>query len=240
MAGSALVYILLTGDLPPFVVVHRMISGIDSFPLLAVPFFILAGNLMNNAGHHHAHLQLCAGAGRLAARRPRARQRHRLDDLRRHVGHRHRRSGRARHDRDQGDEGPGLSGRVRRRRDGRIVDAGSDHSAVAAVRDLRNDGRRLGGPAVPRGHHARRGHGRPDDGDGQLLRLEVQVGRRHRVRMAARRQGDARARDRRRLSAGDLGCDSARTPRSIWRSLQACCCCWRPTGTSSSTRCCRS
>jgi len=30
--------------------VHRMISGIDSFPLLAVPFFILAGNLMNNAG----------------------------------------------------------------------------------------------------------------------------------------------------------------------------------------------
>ena len=29
---------------------HRMISGIDSFPLLAVPFFILAGNLMNHAG----------------------------------------------------------------------------------------------------------------------------------------------------------------------------------------------
>jgi TRAP-type C4-dicarboxylate transport system permease large subunit len=27
-----------------------MVSGIDSFPLLAVPFFILAGNLMNNAG----------------------------------------------------------------------------------------------------------------------------------------------------------------------------------------------
>src|SRR5438034_4309813 len=50
MAGSALVYILLTGDIPPFVVVHRMISGIDSFPLLAVPFFIMAGNLMNNAG----------------------------------------------------------------------------------------------------------------------------------------------------------------------------------------------
>jgi TRAP-type C4-dicarboxylate transport system permease large subunit len=50
MAGSALLYVLLTGDLPPYVVVHRMISGIDSFPLLAVPFFILAGNLMNNAG----------------------------------------------------------------------------------------------------------------------------------------------------------------------------------------------
>jgi TRAP-type C4-dicarboxylate transport system permease large subunit len=50
MAGAALVYILISGDLPPFAVVHRMIGGIDSFPLLAVPFFILAGNLMNNAG----------------------------------------------------------------------------------------------------------------------------------------------------------------------------------------------
>jgi TRAP-type C4-dicarboxylate transport system permease large subunit len=50
MAGASLVYILWTGSSPPFVVVHRMIGGIDSFPLLAVPFFILAGNLMNNAG----------------------------------------------------------------------------------------------------------------------------------------------------------------------------------------------
>ncbi len=50
MAGSALLYIWLTGNTPGLVVVHRMISGIDSFPLLAVPFFILAGNLMNNAG----------------------------------------------------------------------------------------------------------------------------------------------------------------------------------------------
>ncbi len=56
MAGSALIYVLWTtfvtgtGSLPPFVVIHRMVSGIDSFPLLAVPFFILAGNLMNNAG----------------------------------------------------------------------------------------------------------------------------------------------------------------------------------------------
>lgn len=50
MAGASLVYILVTQSSPPFVVIHRMISGIDSFPLLAVPFFILAGNLMNNAG----------------------------------------------------------------------------------------------------------------------------------------------------------------------------------------------
>jgi TRAP-type C4-dicarboxylate transport system permease large subunit len=50
MAGASLIYIMLSGNLPPFVVIHRMIGGIDSFPLLAVPFFILAGNLMNNAG----------------------------------------------------------------------------------------------------------------------------------------------------------------------------------------------
>ncbi|HET9978518.1 MAG TPA: TRAP transporter large permease [Burkholderiaceae bacterium] len=50
MAGAALIYILVSGNQPPLTVVHRMIGGIDSFPLLAVPFFILAGNLMNNAG----------------------------------------------------------------------------------------------------------------------------------------------------------------------------------------------
>src|SRR6187399_1154050 len=50
MAGASLVYILISGSLPPFVVIHRMVSGIDSFPLLAVPFFIMAGNLMNSAG----------------------------------------------------------------------------------------------------------------------------------------------------------------------------------------------
>jgi TRAP-type C4-dicarboxylate transport system permease large subunit len=50
MAGASLIYIAFSGNPPPFVVIHRMIGGIDSFPLLAVPFFILAGNLMNNAG----------------------------------------------------------------------------------------------------------------------------------------------------------------------------------------------
>jgi len=50
MAGSSLIYILASGNQPGLTVIHRMIGGIDSFPLLAVPFFILAGNLMNNAG----------------------------------------------------------------------------------------------------------------------------------------------------------------------------------------------
>jgi TRAP-type C4-dicarboxylate transport system permease large subunit len=50
MAGASLIFTAFSDTLPPFVVIHRMIGGIDSFPLLAVPFFILAGNLMNNAG----------------------------------------------------------------------------------------------------------------------------------------------------------------------------------------------
>ena len=50
MAGASLIYILVTQSTPPMAIVHRMISGVDSFPLLAVPFFIFAGNLMNTAG----------------------------------------------------------------------------------------------------------------------------------------------------------------------------------------------
>jgi tripartite ATP-independent transporter DctM subunit len=50
LALSSLVYILVEGRVPDIVVMHRVINGVDSFPLLAVPFFILAGNLMNTAG----------------------------------------------------------------------------------------------------------------------------------------------------------------------------------------------
>lgn len=50
LAGSSMVYVLISGSVPDFVVIHRMVNGVDSFPLLAIPFFILAGNLMNSAG----------------------------------------------------------------------------------------------------------------------------------------------------------------------------------------------
>lgn len=46
---SSLAYIVIAG-LPDVLLIHRMIGGIDSFPLLAVPFFILAGYLMNSGG----------------------------------------------------------------------------------------------------------------------------------------------------------------------------------------------
>jgi TRAP-type C4-dicarboxylate transport system permease large subunit len=50
MAVSSLLYILATGTAPDVILAQRMIAGVESFPLLAVPFFILAGNLMNIAG----------------------------------------------------------------------------------------------------------------------------------------------------------------------------------------------
>lgn len=50
LAGSSLLYTHFIAHIPDFIILHRMAGGIDSFPLLAVPFFILAGNLMNSAG----------------------------------------------------------------------------------------------------------------------------------------------------------------------------------------------
>ena len=48
MALGSVVFILLKG-IPDLVVMQKMVSGIDSFPLLAIPFFILAGSLMNSS-----------------------------------------------------------------------------------------------------------------------------------------------------------------------------------------------
>src|SRR3978361_263638 len=53
LAGSALIYTHFIAGIPDFVILHRMAGGMDSFPLLAVPFFILSGNLMNSAGVPH-------------------------------------------------------------------------------------------------------------------------------------------------------------------------------------------
>lgn len=50
LAGSCLLFVLFSGRVPDIAIAHRMINGIDSFPLLAIPFFIFAGSLMNNAG----------------------------------------------------------------------------------------------------------------------------------------------------------------------------------------------
>lgn len=49
MGLSVIVYFALTG-INPVTIPHRAFSGVDVFVLMAVPFFMLAGNLMNAGG----------------------------------------------------------------------------------------------------------------------------------------------------------------------------------------------
>jgi tripartite ATP-independent transporter DctM subunit len=49
IAGS-LLYFLTSSPLPVGIVVQRMAPGIDSFPLLAIPLFVLAGSILNSGG----------------------------------------------------------------------------------------------------------------------------------------------------------------------------------------------
>jgi C4-dicarboxylate transporter DctM subunit len=55
--GSAIA-LIWDGQVPLFVVVQRMFGGTDSFVLLAIPFYILAGNLMDAAGISERLVQL--------------------------------------------------------------------------------------------------------------------------------------------------------------------------------------
>lgn len=55
IAGLAAVFI--DGSLNPLVATQRMFAGIDSFPLMAVPFFILASELMTACGLTNALLR---------------------------------------------------------------------------------------------------------------------------------------------------------------------------------------
>ena len=50
MGLAAVVAILWQGKFPINAVVTQMVAGMDSFPLMAIPFFILAGELMERAG----------------------------------------------------------------------------------------------------------------------------------------------------------------------------------------------
>jgi tripartite ATP-independent transporter DctM subunit len=48
--GVASAAYLMAYGVPPVIAVQQMFAGIDQFPLLAVPFFVLAGHLMNESG----------------------------------------------------------------------------------------------------------------------------------------------------------------------------------------------
>ncbi|QHE51654.1 TRAP transporter large permease [Pontibacillus sp. HMF3514] len=50
IGGASTLAITTSGDLPLLVVVQRIFTSLDSFPLMAIPFFILAGSLMESGG----------------------------------------------------------------------------------------------------------------------------------------------------------------------------------------------
>ena len=55
---AAAVYLLAGGDIPPMVVCQRMYTSSASFAMLAVPLFMIAGELMNKAGITKAIVRL--------------------------------------------------------------------------------------------------------------------------------------------------------------------------------------
>ena len=60
MVLSAIVAFLSLGDVPLMVLPQRILTGADSFPLMAIPLFLLAGNLMIGGGF----LASCCPVGR--------------------------------------------------------------------------------------------------------------------------------------------------------------------------------
>ena len=67
---GSLTVLMSTGDLPYHIriVSQQFFGGMESFPLLAIPLFILAGELMNEAGITHRIINLATAiVGRLKA-----------------------------------------------------------------------------------------------------------------------------------------------------------------------------
>lgn len=56
---TSFVALLYSGNIPLLLMPKEMFSGTDSFPLLAVPFFMLAGNLMNAGGITKRLINFC-------------------------------------------------------------------------------------------------------------------------------------------------------------------------------------
>ena len=59
LCGSSIIAILSSGDIHNAIVIQRMFSGSGSFTLLAIPFFVLAGNLMSSGGISRRLVNLC-------------------------------------------------------------------------------------------------------------------------------------------------------------------------------------
>jgi C4-dicarboxylate transporter, DctM subunit len=63
MGASSLIYLLISqlmGSSLPFTIIpQKLMDGLDSFPYLAIPLFILAGELMNQGGITKRLIKFC-------------------------------------------------------------------------------------------------------------------------------------------------------------------------------------
>lgn len=57
--GSSMVFLLITGLKPLSLVCQRAVTGLDSFPLLAVPLFVFVGDLMDRGGISKRMVRAC-------------------------------------------------------------------------------------------------------------------------------------------------------------------------------------
>ena len=64
---SSLLYMILYSSVPLIIIGQQMLKGVDSFTLLAIPFFIIAGSLMTNWRYFQANRKLRKTAGGLDA-----------------------------------------------------------------------------------------------------------------------------------------------------------------------------
>jgi len=61
MGMSSLLFLLLAGNIPLMVLIQKTFSGVNTYPMLALPLFILAGAIMNVGGIARRLID-CAGA----------------------------------------------------------------------------------------------------------------------------------------------------------------------------------
>ena len=59
LGGSALIYIVLFANVSPLIVMQQILASVNTYTLLAVPFFIMAGALMETGGISKRIVSFC-------------------------------------------------------------------------------------------------------------------------------------------------------------------------------------
>ena len=151
---SVLTYLFILSSVDPKMVGLKLFTSLDRFEIMAIPFFILAGNFLTSGGVARRMIAFATSMighwyGGLGTRRRRC-----LRIVRRHLGFFRRHRGRDRLDHPAGDRGTRLSAPLRRRCDRDLWGARHPVPALDQPRDLRGRDQRHAA-ARPRRAHCR-------------------------------------------------------------------------------------